>query len=128
MGMPAARPGDQVLQTGPHCHAPIHPPAPVPTPIPHPPIPLTIISGEFTVLLGGQPAARLTDTTTPCTLVPCVPAGPGMIVQGATSVLIGKMPAARAIARRYNGIGQVDYYSSRLEAQYRNCQFRNRGS
>jgi uncharacterized Zn-binding protein involved in type VI secretion len=61
----AARLGDMVLQDSPHCHAPIHPPAPVPTPVPHPALPLTIIKGEPTVLIGGQPAARLTDQTTP---------------------------------------------------------------
>ena len=41
--MPAARVTDQVLQQGPHCHAPIHPPAPGPTPVPHPPLPLMLI-------------------------------------------------------------------------------------
>src|SRR6188472_4414915 len=73
---PAARLGDMVLQQAPHCHAPIHPPAPVPTAVPHPALPLTIIKGAATVLIGGQPAARLTDTTTPCTLPGCVPNGP----------------------------------------------------
>jgi len=75
----AARLGDMVLQDGPHCHAPIHPPAPVPTPVPHPPLPLTIIKGQPTVLIGNQPAARMTDMTTPCILPGCIPAGPGMI-------------------------------------------------
>jgi len=95
MGGPAARLGDMVLQDAPHCHAPIHPAAPVPTPAPHPALPLTIIKGEFTVLIGNQPAARLTDTTTPCTLPGCVPGGPGMISLGSATVLIGNMPAAR---------------------------------
>ena len=95
MGLPAARLGDQVLQQGPHCHAPIHPPAPVPTPVPHPPLPLTIIKGAPNVLIGGQPAARVTDMTGPCTLPGCVPAGPGVIVVGSPKTLIGKLPAAR---------------------------------
>lgn len=95
MGQPAARMGDQALQNGPHCHAPIHPAAPVPTPVPHPPLPVTIIKGAPTVLIGNQPAARVTDTTTPCTTPPCVPAGPAMIAMGSTTVLIGGMPAAR---------------------------------
>ena len=62
-----------VLQDSPHCHAPIHPPAPVPTPSAHPALPLAIIKGEATVLIGNMPAARLTDTTAPCTLPGCVP-------------------------------------------------------
>ncbi len=85
-----------VLQEAPHCHAPIHPAAPVPTPVPHPCLPLTIIKGEATVLIGNMPAARSTDTTTPCTLPSCVPGGPGMIALGSATVLIGNMPAARA--------------------------------
>ena len=92
---PAARMGDMVLQDGPHCHANIHPPAPVPTPVPHPALPLTIIKGAGTVLIGNQPAARLTDTTSPCTLPGCVPNGPGMVSLGSATVLIENMPAAR---------------------------------
>lgn len=95
MGLPAARMGDMVLQMAPHCHATIHPPVPVPTPIPHPPIPLAIVKGQPTVLLGGQPAARSLDPTAPCSMIPCVPAGPGMIGLGSLTVLIGSMPAAR---------------------------------
>ena len=92
----AARMGDNVLQMGPHCHAPIHPPAPTPTPIPHPPMPLAIIGPcAPTVLIGGMPAARLTDMTIPCMLAACIPAGPGMIVKGSATVLIQSMPAAR---------------------------------
>ena len=30
MGQPAARMTDMIKQDSPHCHAPIHPPAPVP--------------------------------------------------------------------------------------------------
>ena len=95
MGNPAARMGDNVLQNGPHCHAPIHPPAPSPTPLPHPPMPLAIIKGEMTVMIGGKPAARLTDMTAPCMLAGCVPGGPGMIALGSATVLIGNLPAAR---------------------------------
>jgi uncharacterized Zn-binding protein involved in type VI secretion len=92
---PAARLGDNVLQDGPHCHAPIHPPAPSPTPVPHPPMPLAIIKGEPTVLIGNMPAARMTDQTAPCMLAGCVPGGPGMIMKASATVLIGNMPAAR---------------------------------
>ena len=95
MSKPAARLGDMILQDSPHCHAPIHPPAPVPTAVPHPALPLTIIKGAATVLIGGQPAARLTDTSSPCMLPGCVPNGPGMIALGSATVLIGNMPAAR---------------------------------
>ncbi len=95
MGQPAARIGDQVLQTAPHCHAPIHPAAPTPTPVPHPAMPLPIVKGEPTVLIGGQPAARVTDTTAPCMLAACVPGGPGMIAKGSATVMIGGLPAAR---------------------------------
>jgi uncharacterized Zn-binding protein involved in type VI secretion len=56
---------------------------------------VTIVKGEFTVLIGSQPAARATDMTTPCLTAPCVPAGPAMIAMGSTTVLIGNMPAAR---------------------------------
>lgn len=95
MGQPAARLGDYVLQTGPHCHAPIHPAALVPTPVPHPPMPLAIVAGAPTVLIGGKPAARLSDITQPCMLASCVPGGPGMVSMASTSVLIGGLPAAR---------------------------------
>ncbi len=93
--MNAARMGDLVLQDAPHCHAPIHPAAPVPTPHPHPAMPLAIVTGQPTVLVGNMPAARLTDMTAPCVLAGCVPGGPGMIAMGSSSVLIGNMPAAR---------------------------------
>jgi len=95
MGKPAARMTDKILQTAPHCHAPIHPPAPVPTPVPHPPMPLNIIKGQPNVLIGGQPAARVTDMSQPCVLPGCVPGGPGIIVQGSATVFIGGLPAAR---------------------------------
>ena len=95
MGMPAARMTDKVIQNGPHCHATIHPAAPTPTPLAHPPLPLTIIKGAPTVMIGKMPAARATDTTSPCMLPSCVPAGPGMIAMGSATVMICKMPAAR---------------------------------
>ncbi len=95
MGLPAARLGDLILQQGPHCHAPIHPPAPVPTPVPHPPMPLAIIKGQPTVIIGGMPAARVTDMSLPCILPSCVPGGPGIITLGSFTTIIGGMPAAR---------------------------------
>jgi uncharacterized Zn-binding protein involved in type VI secretion len=95
MGQPAARLSDKVIQTAPHCHAPIHPPGPTPAPAPHPGLPLTIIKGQPNVLIGNMPAARATDMTTPCMLPGCVPAGPGMIAKGSATVLIGGLPAAR---------------------------------
>ena len=80
---PAARMTDKVLQDAPHCHAPIHPPAPTPTPVPHPAMPLTIIPPcAVTVMIGGKPAARVTDMTVPCMLASCVPGGPGIILEG----------------------------------------------
>lgn len=91
----AARMTDKILQDGPHCHAPIHPAALVPTPAPHPAMPLTIILGQPNVLIGGMPAARLTDMSQPCMLAGCVPGGPGMIGKGSATVLVGGLPAAR---------------------------------
>jgi uncharacterized Zn-binding protein involved in type VI secretion len=93
--MNAARLGDKILQDAPHCHAPIHPAAPTPTPTPHPAMPLTIVKGEPTVLIGKMPAARVMDMSGPCMLAGCVPGGPGNIVKGSATVMIGKMPAAR---------------------------------
>jgi len=95
MGMPAARVGDNVLQDAPHCHAPIHPAAPVPTPVPHPPMPLPIMKGAGTVMIGGPPAARVTDITQICSLASCAPNGPGMITLGSATVFIESLPAAR---------------------------------
>ena len=94
---PAARAGDLMKQDAPHCHAPIHPPAPSPTPAPHPALPLTILPPTCvpTVMIGGMPAAVLGSSSTPCTLVPCVPAGPGVVSKGSATVFIGGRPAAR---------------------------------
>ena len=93
--MNAARMGDMVKQDAPHCHAPIHPAALVPTPVPHPALPLAIIGGLPTVMIGNMPAARVTDMTILCSLPSCVPGGPGMISKGSSTVLIGNLPAAR---------------------------------
>ncbi len=95
MSKPAARLTDLVLQDNPHCHAPIHPPALVPTPVAHPAIPLAIVKGAATVLIGNLPAARVTDITQPCILPSCIPAGPGMVSLGSATVLIENFPAAR---------------------------------
>ena len=75
MGQPAARVADMhtcPLLTGPvpHVGGPVLPP------------------GCPTVLIGGLPAARVTD------LVTCV-GPPDTIAAGSMTVLIGKMPAAR---------------------------------
>jgi uncharacterized Zn-binding protein involved in type VI secretion len=95
MGSRAARTGDQVMHDAPHCHAPIHPPAPVPTPLAHPPQPFLILNGCATVKIGGQFAVRLGDMTANCNLFGCVPGGPGLISRGSATVMIGGKPAAR---------------------------------
>ena len=93
----AARVGDMVKQDAPHCHAPIHPPAPTPTPLAHPALPLTLIPpGAPTVMINNMPAAVMGTQTTPCTLPTCVPGGPGMIMKGSATVMITMKPAARA--------------------------------
>lgn len=92
---PAARITDLILQDNPHCHAPIHPAGPTPTAVPHPAMPLAIVKGQPNVLIGGLPAARVTDLSQPCILASCVPGGPGMIAMGSSSVLIGGLPSAR---------------------------------
>jgi len=93
---PAARKTDNVLHDSPHCHAPIHPPAPVPTPVPHPPIPHPIISATVpTVKINNLEAAVVTSITKVCTMPTCVPNGPGIVAKGSSSVMIGFLPAAR---------------------------------
>jgi uncharacterized Zn-binding protein involved in type VI secretion len=94
MGKPAARVGDKVQQDAPHCHAPIHPPIP-PTPQGHKGLPLPILKGVTTVLIGGKPAATLQSQSGPCILPGCIPAGPGLISKGSGKVMIGGKPAAR---------------------------------
>jgi len=70
---PAARIGDNHV-------------CPMVTPPPH--VGGPILLGEFTVLIGGMPAARVGDM--------CVCTGPpDTIVKGSGTVLIGGMPAAR---------------------------------
>lgn len=92
----AARMGDMMKQNIPHCHAPIHPPAPTPTPVAHPALPLTIVSATMpTVLIEGSPAAVVGSTSTPCILPSCVPNGPGVVAMGSSTVFHGGMPAAR---------------------------------
>ncbi len=77
MGFPQARLTDM------HgCMAPSIPPPPVL------PVPLPIVApGAPTVLVGGLPAARLTDNTA------AVPPHP--IIKGSATVLISSLPAAR---------------------------------
>jgi uncharacterized Zn-binding protein involved in type VI secretion len=58
----------------------------------------TIVAGFPTVLIGGQPAARMTDMhicpmVTPGT--PPVPHVGGPVTLGSATVLIGNLPAAR---------------------------------
>ena len=67
------------------CFTPAPPPAP-PVPIPVPGLPI-FMPCVPTVLVGGLPAARITDMTNP--------AFPHPIITGSMSVLIGGMPAAR---------------------------------
>jgi uncharacterized Zn-binding protein involved in type VI secretion len=74
MPQPAARMGDQTAHGG------------------------VIVSGFPTVLIGGQPAARLGDMHTCPMASPAVPPIPhvgGPITLGSPTVLIGNMPAAR---------------------------------
>jgi len=86
---------DVIRQMVPHCHAPIHPAAPVPAPCAHPGLPLSLVKGHPRVLIGGQLAARIGDTSLPCQLPGCLPGGPGIVTGGSGSVLIGGLPAAR---------------------------------
>jgi uncharacterized Zn-binding protein involved in type VI secretion len=59
-------------------------------------LPLPIIPpGGVTVMIGGQPAARMGDMTMPCMLPGCVPAGPGVIMKASVTVMICGQPAAR---------------------------------
>lgn len=92
----AARMGDKIKQDNPHCHAPIHPPAPTPTPVAHPPMPWTIVSAcAPTVFIDNMQAAVVGSISTPCTLPSCVPNGPGVIAKGSMAVFHCNLPAAR---------------------------------
>lgn len=92
----AARMGDKIKQDAPHCHAPIHPPAPTPTPVAHPPKPLAIISAcAPTVYIDNKQAAVVGSISEPCILPSCVPNGPGVIAKGSTAVFHCNLPAAR---------------------------------
>lgn len=93
---PAAVLGDNAMHDAPHCHAPIHPPAPTPTPLPHPPIPQALVGPPVpNVMFGNKPAMTVGAMTKPCTVPPCVPGGPGTILKGSMTVTIGGRPAAR---------------------------------
>ena len=92
---PVVAMGDLAKQDAPHCHAPIHPPAPVPTPTPHPGLPLALIEGKPTVMMGGKPTATALCKSAPCMLPGCVPGGPGMIVKGSMTVKSAMFPQAR---------------------------------
>lgn len=70
MSKPAARMGDQTAHGG------------------------TIVAGFPTVLIGGRPAARLSDMHV-CPVVTPPPHVGGPITLGSATVLIGNMPAAR---------------------------------
>ncbi len=94
----AAVMGDMIKQTGTHCHAPIHPPAPTPTPMAHPgmPMPLILLVAP-TVIISGRPAATKNTMTLPvgpCTAA-CLPLGMGKIKQGSGTVKIMGQDAGR---------------------------------
>jgi uncharacterized Zn-binding protein involved in type VI secretion len=87
---------DNVIHQSPHCHAPMHPPAPVPTPMPHPPIPFPILEATIpTVMISNLAAAVVGSMSQPCLMPTCVPGGPGMVAMGSATVMISSMPAAR---------------------------------
>ena len=93
----AARMSDNVLHDNPHCHAPIHPPAPVPTPVAHPGLPLQIVGAcSPKVMINKLMAAVVGSMSAPCMLPSCVPNGPGIISMGSKKVMFGGLPAARA--------------------------------
>ena len=58
-------------------------------------LPLAIVKGVPTVLIGNQPAAQVGSITVPCLLPGCVPGGPGMVSIGSATVLVANLPAAR---------------------------------
>ena len=96
--------GDMVQITGPHCHAPVHPPPGPGPPIvaPHGPIPMTLtISVAPTVMVCNMPAMTVNGMTAPmpCCVpapTPCVPpVGIAKIKQGSSSVKMCNQDAAR---------------------------------
>ncbi len=95
--MPAAlRKGDNIKQDSPHCHAPIHPPAPTPTPVAHPALPLAIMAPCCaTVKSEGMNQAVMLDQSAICSLPSCIPNGPGMLMKCSMTVICGTFPAAR---------------------------------
>ena len=93
--------GDMIKQTGTHCHAPIHPPAPAPTPMAHPGIPMALTfvpTACMTVMVGNMPAVTKTTLTLsgpmPCTAA-CLPLGVGMVKSGSGTVKMESKDAAR---------------------------------
>jgi uncharacterized Zn-binding protein involved in type VI secretion len=54
-----------------------------------------ITGGAPTVLIAGQPAARVGDTVAACTMPQCPVKSPALIASGSATVLIGGKPAAR---------------------------------
>src|SRR5262245_30477008 len=93
----AARKTDKTKHDSPHCHAPIHPPAPTPTPLAHPSLmPIINAPCSANVMAENLPAAMIGDQTLPCSLPGCVPAGPGLISKGSMSVMVNGKPFARA--------------------------------
>jgi uncharacterized Zn-binding protein involved in type VI secretion len=92
----AARMTDNCKHTSPHCHAPIHPPAPAPTPMAHSCIMEAIMMNcAPTVMINNMQAATVMSQTMMCMEPSCIPGGPGMISMGEPTVLIANMPAAR---------------------------------
>lgn len=86
-----------VKQDAPHCHAPIHPPAPTPTPVAHPAMTLNIVGpGAITVLVNSMSGCVAGDMSAPCMMPPCVPAGPGVVSKGSGTVLMVGRPAGRS--------------------------------
>lgn len=84
-------------QDSPHCHAPIHPPAPTPTPVAHPALPLNLTGpGALTVMVNNMPGCVIGDMSMPCMMPPCVPAGPGVVTKGSGTVLMCGRPASRS--------------------------------
>lgn len=71
MGQPAARLGDPTVHGG------------------------VIVAGAPNVLIGGMPAARMTDMHTCPMVTGLVPHVGGPIILGSATVLIGGLPAAR---------------------------------